>query len=107
MLIFYVSPVDEEDNPVIVTTWATDFDISLTGKVTEVDGREFTLDTGTREMQVDTRMMVYNPMDKFGFQKIEKGDIVSVSGNMDFDVLEQKELMAESIVTLIEDEGIR
>jgi hypothetical protein len=44
--------------------------------------------------------MPYNPLDDKGYQKIEVGDVVSVSGNMDDDFLEGRELVAESIVTI-------
>lgn len=101
---FYASPIDEEDyiEPV-VATYYVDTDLQLTGRVTEVSGREFIIDTGARKMQVDTSMMLYNPMDDKGFQKIEKGDRVQVSGDLDADLFERREIMAESIITLRED----
>jgi hypothetical protein len=80
----------------------TDYDVQLTGEVTSVSGREFTIDTGKRKVQVDTRMMPYNPMDEAGYQQVEKKDWVTVSGDVDYDIFEQREIMAESIVTLID-----
>lgn len=44
-----------------------------------------TLDTGSRMVTVDTVDMSYNPLDNEGFQKIKKGDRVSVSGMFDTD----------------------
>jgi uncharacterized protein YdeI (BOF family) len=104
---FYASAADEESEPYIVTTWVTDYDINVSGEVTSINGREFTIDTGNRKLTIDTYQMPYNPLDKYGYQKIGKGDYVSVSGNMDYDFLEDKELVAESIVTMIEDLGSR
>jgi len=66
-------------------------------------GREFTVDTGLQKMKVDTMAMAYNPMDDKGYQQIDIGDYVSVSGNMDYDFWEKRELMADSIVTLLDD----
>jgi len=100
---YYASAVDEEDYPYVITTWEEDYDINFSGEVTSINGREFTIDTGKRKLNVNTIKLPYNPLDKFGYQKIGKGDYVSVSGNMDYDLFEEKELMAESIVTLIED----
>lgn len=54
-------------------------------------------------MKIDTSGMTYNPMDDLGFQKIEKGDYVSVSGDMDYDFWEKKELMADTIITIADD----
>lgn len=101
---FYASDADEEDlafsfvtTPVVVA-W-----MELTGTVTKIEGREFTLDTGNRTVRVDTSAMVYDPTDDQGYQKIRKGDRVKVSGNMDYDLFEKKELMANTIVTLAKD----
>ena len=74
--------------------------MTLSGQVETIDGREFTIDTGLREVRIDTIAMPYNPMDDKGFQQIEVGDWVSVSGQLDLDVFESREIMAESIVTL-------
>ena len=101
---FYANDADEEDlafgiypTPIVVS-W-----LDLTGTVTEVDGREFTLDTGKRKIQIDTINMPYNPMDDQGFQKIRKGDRVKAFGHMDYDLFEKKELMADSVITLAKD----
>ncbi len=69
-----------------------------------MSGREFTIDTGPRKLTVDTIMMDYNPMDETGYQKIEVGDYVSATGNMDYDSWEEKELMADYVITLEQDE---
>lgn len=76
--------------------------IQLTGTVDEVDGREFTLDIGYDGLRVDTSSMPYDPMDDIGYQRIDKGDRVSVWGFMDYDLFESRELKAETIVTVRE-----
>ena len=78
-------------------------EMTVRGTVTDVDGREFTIDSGPRELTVDTIMMSYNPMDKKGYPTIDKGDYVSVSGYMDYDTIEKNELMADSVVILQND----
>ena len=100
---FYASAADEEDTYVTVTTPVVVASTSLVGKVTEVNGREFTLDTGLRKIIVDTDEMSYNPMDDEGFQKIKKGDRVSVTGTIDTDLFEEREVKASTIVTLSKD----
>lgn len=97
---FYASAADEEILPAAATVAVIDYDVQLTGKVTKVDGREFTIDTGDRSMRVDTIMMSYNPMDDEGYQKIEVGDKVSVTGDIDVNTWDKRELTAETIVTL-------
>ena len=100
---FYANPADEEafryidNDPIVVGT------IEFIGTVSSVDGRTFTLDTGPQEITVDTNGLPYNPMDDLGFQKIEEGDLVSVSGTIDEDLIDDGELVADLIVTLRED----
>lgn len=97
---FYASAADEETLPAIATVPVVDYDLQLTGEVTKVEGREFTIDTGTRQMSVDTIEMSYNPLDDEGFQKIEVGDRVSVTGDIDNKTWDERELSAETIITL-------
>lgn len=102
---YYASPADEEEIPhswYAVVPGLDGEQMSISGEVTRVDGREFTIDTGLRSMTVDTIAMPYNPMDENGFQKIETGDWVSVRGQIDLDVFEQREIIADSIVTLFD-----
>ena len=72
------------------------------GTVTSTTGREFTIDDGVRRLTVDTSEMTYNPLDEFGYQQIEVGDYVSVTGDMDLDFWGNRELVAESVITLID-----
>ena len=97
---FYANSADEETDddydywitydPIVIG------DTVLRGTVISVDDEEFTINTGIRKVTVETEDMPYNPLDKTGFQKIETGDYVSVSGTMDDDFLEGRELKAES-----------
>jgi uncharacterized protein YdeI (BOF family) len=99
---FYASPVDEEDT--FVTYWDP-IVVSRTvvqGTVTEVNDEEFVLDTGLRRINVEVEEMPYNPLDDEGYQKVEVGDRVSVTGTMDDDLFEGRELVAESVITLSE-----
>ena len=102
---FYASNADEE-GVVLSTPWFTTH-MNFMGTVTTVDGREFTLNTGTGQMKVDTSQMPYNPLDGEGYQRIKKGDRVMVSGDLDYDVVEKKEIMADRIITLSKDNSKR
>lgn len=102
---FYASSVDEEDydywidyTPVVIGG------THVRGTVTKVDGREFTINTGLRELIVDTDEMLYNPMDDKGYQRVDKGDLLSVAGQMDYDFWEHRELKADRIVILEDDD---
>jgi len=101
---FYASDADEESvNDLDIAPTIDLGQIVLTGTVTGVDGSEFTIDSGDQKMTVDTASMPYDPMDDEGYQKIEKGDQVTVTGDMETDTLEAAELMADSVVTLDDD----
>lgn len=100
---FYAESADEDTYQVIDMSPTTPIvvgDMTVTGTITDIDGREFTLDSGIQRINVDTAGLPYNPMDDKGFQQLDMGDAVTVSGHMDRDVFAQRELVAESIVTL-------
>ncbi|PPK50904.1 NirD/YgiW/YdeI family stress tolerance protein [Marinobacter persicus] len=101
---FYASPADEEAFTDLDLAPTVDIgELVLTGTVTSVNGSEFTIDTGSQEMSVDTALMPYDPMDDEGFQQINEGDQVTVTGDMEDDTFETTELMADSVVTLLDD----
>ena len=97
---FYASAVDEGDPIVTVTTPIIVSGYTVQGTVTEVRDEEFVLNTGLRSLTVEVEEMPYNPLDDEGYQKIEVGDRVSVSGTLDDDLFEGRELVADSVVTL-------
>jgi hypothetical protein len=77
--------------------------VSASGKgAALVDDEDFVINTGLRSVTVDTEDLGYNPLDDEGYQKIEPGDFVRVTGEMEVDFFEGKALEADSIVTLID-----
>lgn len=97
---FYASAADEEGHWAAVTTPIVISETTVVGTVTSVDGREFQVDTMTTDLTVDTREMAYNPLDEEGFQQIEVGDRVRVSGDLETEFFLGRELMADSVITL-------
>ena len=97
---FYASSADEEDTFVTLMTPPAMSTVVVQGTVTDVDDEEFTINTGLREIRVETDAMYYDPLDDEGFQQIDMGDRVSVTGTIDDDFLEGRELVASSITTL-------
>ncbi|MDQ8204894.1 NirD/YgiW/YdeI family stress tolerance protein [Pelagicoccus sp. SDUM812003] len=98
---FYASARDEEDYPYIAMTNAADpYQTIVQGTVSSKSDEEFTIDTGSRLITVETDEMGYNPLDDEGLQRIEVGDRVSVYGDTDYDLFEGREIVADSIVTL-------
>lgn len=98
---FFASARDEEDpffydvtTPVVVSSTI------VRGVVTEVDGSEFTIDTGVRSLRVDVGEMAYNPLDDEGYLKVRPGDRVRVVGTMEDGFFDSRELKANSIVKL-------
>ncbi|MFP4076426.1 MAG: DUF5666 domain-containing protein [Halochromatium sp.] len=100
---FYASPIDDEAiNDVLVTveTPVVISEMTVQGQVTEVDSDSFTVDAGLRKVHVDVDQMSYDPLDDEGYQKIEVGDRVSVTGQIDDGLFEGRKLVADSVVTL-------
>lgn len=102
---FYASAADEEE----LGAWALDpydevGDITYVGTVESVNDMTdtFTIDTGAKELTVETDALMYDPLDEEGFQRIEVGDVVSVDGVVDEDFFTDNDLIADSIVTLID-----
>jgi hypothetical protein len=80
-----------------------DADASFSGYVTDIDGREFTLVTGGgRELRVHTGGMPRNPLDNVGTQRIDDGDRVAVSGELDPEVFDQAEFVAQDVTKLLD-----
>lgn len=100
----YASGADEELDWALYASpaeaWAGP-GITLTGLVESVDGREFVLSPAVgSNVEVDTGSMSYNPLDNEGVQRVDEGDIVSVSGRMDEALFDNTELSADSVILL-------
>lgn len=96
--------------------------ISISGTVVTPNEDSFTLDYGEgiiqvemddwdtygdkQEVTVETGMVDYNPLDDLGYQQIDRGDRVSVTGGFDHDFLEGRIFEAETVITL-SDEATR
>ncbi len=71
---FYASSDDEEDWDTYVTyTIGAEPGYQVTGEVTSISGRQFTIDTGTRKLTVDTGEMPYNPLVNTDIKKSKRG----------------------------------
>lgn len=99
---FFASAADEED-PWRTATFVPSSETTISGTVQSVKDRELTLDTGEGKLTINTLTMSYNPLDKDGFQQIEQGDRISVTGEMDPAFFGNREFNAQSIVTISQD----
>lgn len=97
---FYANDADVSDFSFWSASPIDERQVTLTGKVTRIDGDEFMLDTGKRQMRVETDEMDGEPLEKEGLRHIKVGDRVSVTGEIDDDLFEKRELEAKRIVTL-------
>ncbi len=100
---FYANEMDGKDIDAQADSEDPDKVFILRGTIKQINGREFLLDTGTKEVKVDTLEMPYNPLDNEGYQRLKPGDYVQVSGELDVDFFEKAEIMANSVTTLIKD----
>lgn len=96
-----------DDEGYLENTWVTittPVDISYTvlrGSVTEVNDESFTINTGDMMMQVEVDEMAYNPLDDEGYQKVETGDYVEVSGYIDNRLFGDRVFDARSLIVLV------
>lgn len=97
---FFASAVDEEDTALLVTTPVVVSEAVVRGLVSEVNDDGFIIDTGPNQISVDVGSMPYNPLDDEGYQQIEKGDFVSVTGDVETRFFGDRSLEAKSVVTL-------
>lgn len=102
---FYANAADEEtgepNKSLDVIAMDTTSLVDLNGTVSSVNNveEEFTIDNGIQKWTIDVSSMHYNPLDKMGFQQIEKGDYVSVSGEFSNNLVESLEIEAERVTT--------
>lgn len=100
---FFSNSADEETSTYItpaysyIGTLPEGAVVDLQGTVTNVDNREFTVDTGFRKVRVDTDEMAYNPLDNIGFSKIKVGDRVRISGDVEDNLFESKKVDAKYV----------
>jgi len=100
---FFASSVDEEDWGTAVVQVSMPVDVSgasIIGEVTEVYDEEFTLSYGDKAIRVDVDSLGYDPLDDDGYQQIDKGDIVKVTGTFDTEIFTGRELKANTIIEL-------
>ena len=100
---FFASAIDKETSERFAVTARTPVIVAETvvqGTVTEVDADAFTLDAGLRSLRVDVTGLAYDPLDDEGYQKIDVGDRVKVMGEIDSNLFEGRELVADSVIKL-------
>lgn len=102
---FYASAADEESGEPNVSLDVIAMDtlspVDVNGTVTKVDQttEEIVIDSGIQKVVVDVSDMPTNPLDNVGFQQIDVGDYVSVSGEFTNDISGGLQVSADRIVT--------
>lgn len=98
---FYASAMDEEDiGYSIISPSVTDTVVQGTITSVDVNGEQFTLDSGLQELTVEVDELTYNPLDDEGFQQLDVGDRVSVQGSIDHDLFEGRVFEANYVTSL-------
>jgi uncharacterized protein YdeI (BOF family) len=100
---FFSSAIDEEDRPGLAIAVSTPMLMTQTlvnGIVTRIKGSEFVVDTGMRALRIETDELAYDPLDDQGYQKIQIGDRVRVTGRVQNDFFDGREIVADSITEL-------
>lgn len=100
---FYASAADEEEPDFLHATPVVPSAVTVQGTVTSVrpKAKEFTVDTGLRELTVSVEGMAYDPLDDDGYQKIRTDDVVRVQGRMDRNLFDGRQLVAGSVTKVI------
>lgn len=91
--VAFQQPVDPQSYP--EGTW-----MSVSGRVEQINGRQFSLDVGPNAVKIDTQDMAYNPLDDVGYQEVDVGDSVTVVGEINEELFEKRELSAERLYTV-------
>ncbi len=100
---YYANSLDEEEKVSPTTMLHSDTGFKLKGTIAKTFGREFTINIGSKEVKIDTSNMLYNPLDNKGYQKLKAGDFVQVTGELNVDFFDKREIMADTVTTLIKD----
>jgi uncharacterized protein YdeI (BOF family) len=108
---FYANAADEETKAWDPQYWTAPSPIvvsamTLRGDIVDVDveEREFTVDSGGAEVTVDASALGYNPLDDNGYQQLDEGDFVSVSGMMDYAFMDGRVFKADAVTTLVDEQ---
>lgn len=99
---FYSSAMDEEDAIIAYSIPLPPSTTLVQGTITAVNDDNFVLDTGLRSVTVEVDDMAYNPLDEKGYQKLDKGDVVRVSGNLEPDIFKGRVFEASYVTTLVD-----
>ena len=101
---FYANAADEETVPLPTLGMASaPGQVDATGTVRAVEGREFTIGSGSGPLRVDTSAMAENPLDNDGFLQVKAGDRVYVWGSWDAEMSENPELKAKGVIRFARD----
>lgn len=77
-----------------------DASVTIEAKVTEVEDDSFTVALGSDMIEVSVEDLAQNPLEAEGPRKIEKGDIVFVSGAMDRNLFLDDEIDATKVINV-------
>lgn len=98
---FYSSAIDEEEY-YMPMYYPADMSLeTLRGRVTEVGIDDFTLATGSDRITIEVDEMGFDPLDDTGHPRVDKNDIVSVRGHVDYDLFENHSFEAEGITVVV------
>jgi len=104
---FFANSDDEEGAPYLTTTinpyvvtLPENTQVAVQGKVVNVNGRQFTVDTGLRKLKIETSELIYNPLDDNGYTQIDLGDWVRVSGIVEENFFGKDEINADYVIEL-------
>lgn len=105
---FHANDADEEDlilphsTITIVSAPILPSETTMTGTVKKVDAKNqfFVMDMAGIDIKVETNNLAYNPLDDMGFQQIDPGDRVSVTGSLDYEFMEGQIFKADFVTTV-------
>jgi len=100
---FYASSLDEEDRTSAEVKLARPNLTAFRGMVTEVGDDQFTIDRGPRKVSVWVDEMESSPLDVTGSRKLEVGDYVEVTAEINRDLFDHRRLEALDVRELYHD----
>lgn len=100
---FFASSLDDEDWGVAESSIIppiTHSKMVVSGTVAKVNSNDFLIDTGDRMLRVDVSELPFNPLDDEGYLKIDEGDRVKVLGQIDVNLFEGRQLVADTVIEM-------
>ena len=100
---FFASLMDDEKFEFDIPTMevnSSDTNMTVKGQVAQVKENAFTVESGEQDIEIAVSELSSNPLDDEGYPRVSAGDMVSVTGTVDKEFIEERRMIADSLIKL-------